>query len=156
MSKEYFEKSRSKTTFVLIGIIIAFVFIAILGSSSKHTDDFLPKYEEWYQQMQSDFEQEKAALRDYQQQLMQQQQQSAYSLSTSLNITNGKLEGFISSSDTTTLENYKKEIEKHAKILDSDDTTFTFQSDDKEHMADIYKLLGNKKVAFKKIWSWNW
>ncbi|MDR0369344.1 MAG: hypothetical protein LBH96_02130 [Candidatus Peribacteria bacterium] len=153
MSKEYFEKSRSKTTFVLIGIIIAFVFIAILGSSSKHTDDFLPKYEEWYQQMQSDFEQEKAALRDYQQQLMQQQQQSAYSLSTSLNITNGKLEGFISSSDTTTLENYKKEIEKHAKILDSDDTTFTFQSDDKEHMADIYKLLGNKKVAFKKIWS---
>lgn len=155
MSKEYFENSRSKTTFVLIGIVVAFVLIAILWSSSKNKDDFLPKYEEWYQQIQSDFDNEREVLREYQQQLMQQQKQNSYSLTTSLNINNGKLEGSISSSDSITLENYKKEVKKYAKIIDSDDTTFTFQSDNKEDISDIYKLLGNKKVAFKEIWSWN-
>jgi hypothetical protein len=158
MSKEYFENSRSKTSFILIGIIIAFVLIAILSSSSKRQEKMIPNYEDWYQQLQSDFEKEKDSLRDYQQQLLHQQSQNtrvenSYALSTSLNISNGKLVGSVSSSDITTLETYKKAIRKYADIVNLDGTSFSFESDDTDDFSEIYNILGYKKVAFKEIWS---
>jgi len=160
MSKEYFENSRSKTTFILIGVVIAFVLIAILGSARTSKNGLL-NYEDRYQQMQSDFQKEKDAFQEYQQLLIQQHQQmsnsdiltSSYALSTSLQIKNGKLIGAVSSSDPVTLAQYQKEIQKYASISNLDMFSFSFEADAVKNIEQIYTLLGHKKVSFKEIWS---
>ena len=152
MSKEYFENSRSKITFILMGIVIVFALIAIFDTPSNNQNQMLQTYEDRYQQMQSDFEREKETFRDYQQSFLQQPQppvppqqpeQSVYSLEISLSSMQGKLVGFVSSSDLTTLARYKKALKKYAKITDSGNFSFSFESGNTDKFSDIYEILGH-------------
>ena len=146
MSQEYFENSKSKTTFVLCGVVIALILIIFISPSTYPDKKNQKLLQEEIIAFQTEFEQPGFPLPT------QDIQVSFTSFQTSLYQEGNTLVGFIKSTDKKQTKELKNLIKNYVDTLKDTDEGFVFLSQKTEHFPMLSQILKTNQPSFREVW----
>jgi CHASE3 domain sensor protein len=138
MRNEYSKDIKSKSAFVILGVVVILLLMLLLqscGSSQSHE-----------RRENKNAEKRQEIALDAQ----------SLSLQSSLYQDGNVLIGFVKSSDKSILKTYKKSLKKYADIVRSTDEGFIFLAEGDKNILAIYQILKKHQPSFRDVWYENW